>query len=366
MAKKAAKKLSVSAIAKLEADIADMMQPTRTLQFLNTGSSLVNIGLSGRHDGGWPLGGYNLIAGGSGSGKTFLVVSTLAEAANDPRFDDYDLIYDGPEGGALFDVAHLFGQKLASRLSVPRRGTSYTIEQFYANLRAHRECGRQFIWALDSMDSLSSEQEAKVNAQHDMALLTGEELDGSYGDGKARTNSQNIRTVMEHLVTTDSLLMIICQTRDSLSGSFSPKVYSGGNALRFYADCRMWTVDMGKNKCTVKGNEMTIGNIMGVKVDKNRARGRNFSVDVPIYYHTGIDDLGSLVAYLIETKLWKIEGGLIVSAPEFDAAGITPNELVKYIQSIEYDDELRYIAQQHWLTLEAIASSTVERKPRYE
>lgn len=365
MAKKAHKQLTPKQVEAYEAEIAALNSPTREVSFLNTGSTLINIGLSGSWCGGWPLGGYNLIAGGSGSGKTFLVMSTLAEAANDDRFNEYDLIYDGPEGGALFSVANMFGSKLESRMQVPRRGTSYSIEEFYANLRAHKASGRPFIWALDSMDSLTSDQEAKVNAQHDMALLTGDAMDGSYGDGKARVNSQNIRTVMEHLVQTDSLLLIICQTRDSLGTAFTPDVYSGGRALRFYADCRMWTFDMGKNKKVVKENDVIIGNKMGVKVDKNRVRGRNFTTKVPIYYHCGLDDIGSVVDYLIETKRWRCTNGLI-TAPDLNVDNITHGDLVAYIQDIEYDNELRLIAQDHWIDIETAAASSVVRKPRYE
>ncbi len=367
MAKKAAKKLAPKAVEQLLADIQETQTPTRAdLMFLNSGSTLVNIGLTGRWDCGWVLGGYNLIAGGSGSGKSLLTLSTLAEAANDERLADYDLIYDGPEGGALFNMASMFGTKLVNRLQVPMRGTSYKIEEFYANLRAHADTGRPFVWVLDSMDSLSSDQEEGVNEENDARLLVpGAELQGSYGDGKAKYNSQNIRTIMKHLVTSNSLLIIICQTRDSLGGTFSEAVYSGGKALRFYADCRMWTADMGKIKKTVKGNDLVMGNHMKVKVDKNRIRGRNFDITIPLYNHLGVDDLGSCVDYLCEYKRWKIDGGN-VTASDFNAVNMPREDFIRWIESVDYGDEVRCIAQEHWLEMEAIAAATVVRNPRYE
>ena len=364
MAKKAAKKLPPKAVAELLADIQETQTPTREeLMFLNSGSTLVNIGLTGRWDCGWVLGGYNLIAGGSGSGKSLLTLSTLAEAANDPRLEHYDLIYDGPEGGALFNMASMFGTKLVNRLQVPMRGTSYKIEEFYANLRAHAATGRPFVWVLDSMDSLSSDQEEGVNEENDARLLTGAELQGSYGDGKARYNSQNIRTVMKHLVTSNSLLIIICQTRDSLGGTFSEAVYSGGKALRFYADCRMWTADLGKIKKTVKGHDLTMGNDMKCKVDKNRIRGRNFEIAIPLYNHLGVDDLGSCVDYLVEYKRWSINSGVITNELTHP---MLREDLIRWIESVDYGDEVRLIVQDHWLEMEAIAAATVVRNPRYE
>jgi RecA/RadA recombinase len=365
MAKKAAK-LSDKALRELMADIKSTTSVTRSnIQFLNTGSTLVNIGLSGRWDGGWPLGGYNLIAGGSGSGKTLLTLATLAEAANDPRFDEYELIYDGPEGGALFDMAKMYGSKLVARMAAPCRGISYKIEEFYANLRAHAATERPFVWVLDSMDSLSSDQEQGVNEENDRRVLVGDDLQGSYGDGKARTNSQNIRTIMEFLVRSNSLLIIICQTRDSLGGTFSESVYSGGRALRFYADCRMWTADVGQIKKTVKGHDVTMGNHMKVKVDKNRVRGRKFDVEIPLYNHIGVDDIGSLVDYLVEYKRWAATAGNI-TAKDLNVEGMPRDHFIQYLESCDYGDEVRLIAQEHWLEMEAAAAATVVRKPRYE
>lgn len=339
--------------------------PTRQeLQFLRTGSTLINIGLSGRWDGGWVLGGYNLVAGGSSSGKTMLLMSTLAEAANDERFDGYDLVFDGPEGGALMNLASMFGSRLQNRLRAPMRGTSFRVEEFYGNLRAHAAAGRPFVWVLDSMDALSSDQEHELHKQHDAAVVSGEALDGSYGDGKAKVNSQNIRTVMEFLQSSNSLLLIICQTRDSLGGTFSPDVYSGGRALRFYADNRAWTNHMGVLKKTVRGEEITVGNIMKFKCDKNRIRGRNFDVEVPIYYHIGLDDIGSCVEYLVDRRHWKKEGQNI-TVPELGMVD-TAEAIIKHAEDIQWTDEIRLLCQDVWMADEERAAATVQRASRWQ
>src|SRR3990172_2022287 len=75
---------------------------------LSTGSTVCNLACSGNVKGGLVKGHYYLIVGDSAAGKTILVLTILAEAANNPNFDNHRLIYDPVEGGALFDMRKFF------------------------------------------------------------------------------------------------------------------------------------------------------------------------------------------------------------------------------------------------------------------
>src|SRR4051812_12715337 len=111
-------------------------KPSKTT-YVSTGSTRLNLAISGKSYGGFQKGTYNLFVGDSSSGKTFITLTTLAEAANNPAFDDYQLIYDPAEGGAKMDFGHFFGQKLAERIADPYGGrdwsmprASTTVEEF--------------------------------------------------------------------------------------------------------------------------------------------------------------------------------------------------------------------------------------------
>src|SRR5262245_46086827 len=96
---------------------------------LSTGSTLLDLALTGRPGAGFAPGCYYLLVGDSASGKTFLALTALAEAACSPAFAKHRLIYNAPERGARMDVTRFFGKTLAGRLETP--DPSPTVEEFY-------------------------------------------------------------------------------------------------------------------------------------------------------------------------------------------------------------------------------------------
>jgi hypothetical protein len=88
---------------------------TPSSSYLSTGSTLLNLACSGKVSGGFIKGHYYHFVGDSSSGKTFLCLTCLAEAAINPHFDDYQLIHDDAENGSLFDFGKFFGPKMAGR-----------------------------------------------------------------------------------------------------------------------------------------------------------------------------------------------------------------------------------------------------------
>ena len=139
--------------------------------YVSTGSTVLNLALTGRTDCGFGKGKYYRFVGDSSSGKSFLALTCLAEASINPAFDGYDFYFDDSENGVGFDFAKFFGEKMAGRVKPPR-GTienptySATIEDFYDNVfRIHRQ-GRPFIYVEDSMDALESlVEEVKAEKQ---------------------------------------------------------------------------------------------------------------------------------------------------------------------------------------------------------
>ena len=80
---------------------------------LSSGCTLLNLACSGKRTGCFLKNGYYLYVGDSNSGKTWLCMSALAEAANNKNFEEYRLIYINVEQGALMDLRKYFGSKLS-------------------------------------------------------------------------------------------------------------------------------------------------------------------------------------------------------------------------------------------------------------
>ena len=91
--------------------------PTFTAEdFLSTGSTLLDLALTNQPGQGFCKGSYYLLVGASRAGKTFIALTTLAEASINPSFQDYALIYLAPERGARMNIEKFFGKKLAERI----------------------------------------------------------------------------------------------------------------------------------------------------------------------------------------------------------------------------------------------------------
>ncbi len=336
--------------------------------YLSTGSTQLDLACTGRVGRGFLKGHMYLFVGDSESGKTFLCLTCFAEASINPNFDNHRLIYDNAEDGALMDIRHFFGQRVAKRIEPPakdKKGNSIfskTVEDFYDHLDDAANDGRSFLYVIDSTDSLSSDAEIDKFQEQKTARRKGRKITGSYGDGKAKKNSAGIRQILPKLRASGSILILIHQKRDNLGFGFETKTRSGGRAPRFYATLEIWSAVGRKIKKTVRGKPRTIGSNILLEVKKNRVTGRHRKVEVPIYYTIGIDDIGGCVNWLIDEGYWKGSDNK-VKAPEFEYKGKVSG-LIRKIEKKGLEKDLRELVQDLWDEIEAACSPG--RKRRYE
>jgi len=301
------------------------------------------------------------------SGKTFLSLTCLAEAAQNPAFDNYRFIFDNGEDGALMDLPRYFGRKMTRRLEPPAlvEGQPYyskTVEELYYHLDDAVEAGKPFIYIQDSMDVLSSKQETEKFRERKAAHKKGKLTTGEMSDGKAKRNSSSLRQILPALRDTGSILIIISQTRDNLGYGFETRTRSGGRSLRFYATIEIWSSCGQAIKQTVMGKPRIIGTECILEVKKNRVTGRRRKIAVPIYYTIGIDDVGGCIDWLIEEGHWKIRDRRI-AAPEFNHTG-SRKALIHVIEQKNQEEKLRGIVQEVWDKIEKACDPV--RKHRYE
>ena len=124
-----AKKETEDLKAALRQKAAPREPPVGPADWLSTGSTLLNLALSGRVDGGLCKGRYFYFVGDSDSGKTMLTQTCFAEAAINRNFDDHRLVFYNREDGALMDFARFFGPRMAARVEVIRPREIPTLEK---------------------------------------------------------------------------------------------------------------------------------------------------------------------------------------------------------------------------------------------
>jgi len=349
---------------------------SKKVSLLSTGSSVVNLACSGDVRGGFPCGSFVFLVGDSMSGKTWLSLSCMAEAAKDKRFDNYRFIYDNVERGARMSLKRFFGESMASRIEAPATDEngqpSYStfVEEFYFNVDDAFEMGVPFIYVLDSMDGLDTLADDDKFTEWKEAFRKGKESKGSYGMNKAKFNSTMMRGVISNLEQTNSLLIVISQTRDNVDprNPFQTKTRGGGKALRFYATLEIWSSVQSHLKKMYKGKQYNIGVNLQLNVKKNRLVGRENTVSLPIYYSYGIDNTGSCLDYLVSMGAWsQNKSGIITPkglGPVLEGKPIKRDKLIKFIEENDLAEDLDDLIAQEWRDTEEAIS--LERKPRYE
>lgn len=329
-------------------------------EFVPTGSTLLNLGISGKPFRGFITGRYVLFVGDSETGKTFFCMTCFAEAVRRAQFDKYRLILNDVEGGVLMNIKEFFGKNVADRLETRYPSTT---EELFDLLHDDKEDGRPFIQVVDSLDALDTEAAEETFKQQKLDRRKGREITGSYGDAaKAKQLSGKLRGVMSFLKKSGSILIVIAQTRDNLGfgARFQPKSRSGGRAAKFYASTELWSSTVGKIKKKVRGREMKVGMHVKIDIQKNRISGKHRAVVVPFLDGYGIDDIGSCVDFLVENKHWKIKAGEIRSDLGFRG---TREALIEYIEKEGLQKDLISSTAQVWNEIEDELAA--KRKPRY-
>jgi hypothetical protein len=335
-----------------------------TDDYLSSGLTLVNLALTDNPFCAFKRGSYNFIVGDSMTGKSWFSTQLFAEAAHDPTFEDYTLVFDQPEDGVQFDVGSTFGQKTAERIRPPRyvdeqETSSETVEEMYSLARKFMKKGPT-IEIVDSMDALTSLAEIKKSEKIAEGIEEGEETKGIMSDGKAKVNSMMLRQLMSPLQKHKSLFFIISQTRDAVGNMFSEKTRSGGKALRFYATTELWFSVRQTLKKTVKGQPRDVGALIQIKVKKNRHSSQRTTIDVPLLHDYGFDDIGSCVDWLCKNH-WK--SGKTIDAPEFKVS-LKRDALVAYIEDKESRyEKLKLLTGEVWLSIRE--GMKPKRKKRY-
>lgn len=337
------------------------------LLLVPTGSTLFNLACSGKPDGAFIPGSMVSIVGDSASGKTVLSLSCFAEMARLPAFDDYRFIYRDAEAALQIDLKQMFGTKAAARIERDDREID-TVEDFEDDVLKKIADGRPFIYVLDSFDAISDEAEQKFIRTRERAKAkaeaAGKEAKGSYGTMKAKGASKLFRNVVRALKKTKSLLIVISQTRANLDPmSFEKKTYSGGRAIKFYATHQAWLAVNANIVRELDKIKRVVGTRCAFKVSKNKLTGRLRSGTSTVYYDYGLDDIGSIVDWLVATGGFETVKNSVLATGLFDKP-LSREKLIATIEQQSRERELQAVAGRWWDKIEE--RFALNRKPRYD
>lgn len=277
-----------AAMAKIEKDFGkgSIMklgdEHVENVEVIPTGSIALNAALG---VGGYPKGRIIEIYGPESSGKTTLALHAIAEAQKD--------------GGvaAFIDAEHAFDRFYAAKLGVDVNNL----------LISQPDNGEQ---ALEIADQLIRSSAIDIIVVDSVAALTPKaEIEGDMGDNKvglqARLMSQALRKLTSTISKTNTTCIFINQLREKIGIVFgNPETTTGGNALKFYASVRL---DIRK-VTTIKDGDTPIGNLVRVKVVKNKVAPPFRKAEFEITFGEGISHIGEIVDLGVELNLIKKSG----------------------------------------------------------
>ncbi|NDV18923.1 recombinase RecA [Pseudodesulfovibrio sp. JC047] len=250
-------------------------EASHSIPAIPTGSIGLDIALG---IGGVPRGRVIEIYGPESSGKTTLALHIIAQAQK--------------AGGnaAFIDAEHALDPGYAKRLGVKTDDL----------LISQPDYGEQALEIADLLVRSGALDVVVIDSV--AALIPQAELEGQMGEtqvgGQARLMSHALRKLTGTIHKSHCVVIFINQIRMKIgmTGYGNPETTSGGNALKFYASCRL---DIRRIQ-TLKDKDEAYGIRARIKVVKNKVAPPFRQALVDVLYGQGISRMGELIDMGVE------------------------------------------------------------------
>tara|TARA_Y100001938_G_scaffold132636_1_gene191113 strand:+ start:40 stop:1161 length:1122 start_codon:yes stop_codon:yes gene_type:complete len=271
----------------------DESTPTDVKDFISTGSSMLDLAISNRPDGGIAVGRITEINGLESSGKSLLGAHLLAETQKKGGV----AVYIDTETSVSQDFLQCIGVDLDSMLYVHLETVEdifETIEQIVTKIR-ESDKDKLVTILVDSLAAASTKVEMEADYEKD-----------GWATSKAIIISKAMRKITQMIGRENIALVFTNQLRQKLGVMFGdPWTTSGGKALPFHASTRLRLKNLGQLK---DGKKNVIGMKCRAQVVKNRLGPPLRHADYIMYFESGIDDYGSWLTVMKDHKLLKQAG----------------------------------------------------------
>ena len=267
--------------------------PTDIKDFISTGSTMLDLAISNRPDGGIAVGRITELNGLESSGKSLIGAHVLAETQKKGGV----AVYIDTETAVSTDFLEAIGVDVESMLYLHLETVEdifSAIEEIVAKVR-ESDKDRLVTILVDSLAAATTKVELEAEFDKD-----------GWATSKAIILSKAMRKITQMIGRQRVALVFTNQLRVKLGAMFGdPYTTSGGKALPFHASTRIRL----KNKGQIKDNKKNvIGMTILAQVIKNRLGPPLRKAEFPLYFESGVDDEGSWLQVLKDHNLVKVGG----------------------------------------------------------
>jgi recombination protein RecA len=269
----------------------DQDAPTNVTEWISSGCSMLDLAISNRAHGGFPVGRITEITGLEASGKSLLAAHTLAETQRKGGL----AVYIDTEAATSSEFLTAIGVDLKTMLYVPLETVEEIFETIETIVEQVRKSDKDRLVTIIVDSIMGASTKIEMSAEYDK--------DG-YATSKSIILSKAMRKVTNWIARERICLIFTNQLRTKMGVSFGDQwTTAGGKAIPFHASVRLRLKNTGMIKARVNGAEQVVGNKTNVQVVKNRMGPPNRKIDYEIYYDSGIDNYGGWLGVMKDFKL---------------------------------------------------------------
>ena len=267
--------------------------PTDIKEFISTGSTMLDLAIANKPNGGIAVGRITEINGLESSGKSLIGAHILAETQKKGGV----AVYIDTENSVSEEFLKVLGIDTTQLLYLQLQ----TVEQIFQAIEEivlkvrEAEKDRLVTILVDSLAAASTQVEIDADFEKD-----------GWATSKAIIISKALRKITQMIGRQRIALVFTNQLRTKLGVLFGdPWTTSGGKALPFHASTRIRLKNKGRITDSKKN---VLGMTILAQVVKNRLGPPLRHAEFPLYFESGIDDIGSWLEVMKKHKLVKSAG----------------------------------------------------------
>lgn len=296
--------------------------PTDVKEWVSTGSTALDLAISNRPNGGYPVGRIVELTGLEAAGKSLLAAHALANTQKKGGM----AVYVDTEMATSREFLSAIGVDLKEMLYVPMETIEDIFEAVENIINTVRQTSKDRLVTIvvDSIAGASTKVEMAADFDKD-----------GYNTTKAILLSKAMRKITNLIGRERILLIFTNQLRSNMNASIFADKYttSGGKGIPYHASVRVRLAPAGMIKAKRGTREEVIGIKTSAKVVKNRLGPPLRSVTYDIYFDRGVDDTTSILELLKQLEIVEISGAWYNYVDE------TTGEVIKF-QSKDYETKV--------------------------